>query len=130
MELERTRDLPERHAHSNDQSELSLVANAIVRLYKEHFGRGPTRAKAAYADEDTLICTLRDSLTPAEKSMARLGEHNRLRDLRMFLQYSSEPEFRATVEEITGRQVESFISGVDTANDVACEVFYLVPELS
>jgi uncharacterized protein YbcI len=126
--LERKRDLPERDARSDVQSELSLIATAIVRIYKEHFGRGPTRAKAAYADDDTLICTLRDSLTPAEKGMARLGEHQRLRDLRMFLQYSSEGEFRATVEEITGRQVESFVSGVDTVNDVACELFYLVPE--
>jgi uncharacterized protein YbcI len=124
MGLERKRDLPERDGFLDDQSELNLIANAIVRLYKEHFGRGPTRAKAAYADDDTLICTLRDTLTPAEKSMVRLGEHNRLRDLRMFLQYSSESEFRATVEEITGRQVESFVSGVDTVNDVACEVFY------
>jgi uncharacterized protein YbcI len=123
MELERQRDLPLR----DDRSELSLVANGMVRLYKEHFGRGPTKAKATYADDDTLICTLRESLTPAEKGMVRMGEHQRLRDLRMFLQYSSESEFRATVEEITGRQVESFVSGVDTVNDVACEVFYLVP---
>lgn len=109
------------------QSELSLLSNAIVKLYKTHFGRGPTKAKASYADDDTLLCTLRDSLTPAEQSMVRMGEHQRLRDLRMFLQYASEPEFREAVEQITGREVESFVSGIDTVNDVSCELFYLVP---
>jgi uncharacterized protein YbcI len=109
------------------QSELSLISNAMVRLYKVRFGRGPTRAKSAYADDDTLVCTLRDSLTPAEKSMVRMGEHQRLRDLRMFLQYASEPEFREAVEQITGRTVEAFVSGIDTVNDVACELFYLEP---
>jgi uncharacterized protein YbcI len=109
------------------QSELSLLSNAMVKLYKTHFGRGPTKAKASYADADTLLCTLRDSLTPAEQGMVRMGEHQRLRDLRIFLQYASEPEFREAVEQITGREVEAFISGIDTVNDVACELFYLVP---
>jgi uncharacterized protein YbcI len=109
------------------QSELSQLSNAIVKLYKTHFGRGPTKAKASYADADTLLCTLRDSLTPAEQSMVRMGEHQRLRDLRMFLQYASEPEFREAVEQITGREVEAFVSGIDTVNDVSCELFYLVP---
>jgi uncharacterized protein YbcI len=119
---------PQPSPPANDyQSEMSLLSNAIVKLYKTHFGRGPTKAKASYADADTLVCTLRDSLTPAEKSMVRMGEHQRLRDLRMFLQYASEPEFREAVEMITGRKVEAFISGIDTVNDVACELFYLVP---
>jgi uncharacterized protein YbcI len=118
---------PRPNQPSDYQSELSQVSNAMVKIYKVHFGRGPTKAKASYADADTLICTLRDSLTPAEKGMARMGEHQRLRDLRMFLQYASEDEFRAAVEEITGRSVEAFVSGVDTVNDVACELFYLEP---
>jgi uncharacterized protein YbcI len=109
------------------QSEINLISNAVVRIYKEQFGRGPTMAKSSYADSNTLVCTLRDTLTPAERKMVGMGEQQRLRDLRMFLQYASEAEFRDAIEEITGRTVEAFISGIDAVNDVACEVFYLEP---
>ena len=60
--------------------------------------------------------------------MVTMGEHQRLRDLRMLLQYASEVEFRQAIEEITGRKVEAFVSGIDVASDVACEVFYLEPK--
>jgi uncharacterized protein YbcI len=35
--------------------------------------------------------------------------------------------FRETVEEITGRKVRAFVSGIDTAHDVSSEVFYFEP---
>lgn len=103
------------------------VSNAMVRLYKELFGRGPTKAHTHFAGPDTLICTLQESLTPAERNMAAMGEHQRLRDIRMFFQHASEHEFRETVERITGRRVWAFVSGIDTSKDVSSEVFYLEP---
>ena len=75
-----------------------------------------------------MVCTLRDTLTPAERNMAKLGEHQRLRDIRMFFQYASEDELRGAVEELTGRKVVAFVSGLDTCEDVATEVFYLEPQ--
>jgi uncharacterized protein YbcI len=110
------------------RSVLLLVSNEMVRLYKDLFGRGPTRARSGWADRNTLICTLEDSLTPAEKNMAKLGEHQRLRDVRMFFQHASEKEFTDAVERATGRKVRAFVSGIDTHRDVSSEVFYLEPE--
>ena len=104
------------------------VSNAMVRIYKIQFGRGPTKARTNFAGPDTLVCTLEDTLTPAERNMARMGEHQRLRDVRLFFQHASEDEFRRTIEEITGRKVRAFVSGLDTKEDVACEIFYLEPE--
>ncbi len=109
------------------QSQLNELSNAMVRLYKEQFGRGPTKAKTSYADADTIVSTLRDSLTPAERNLAHMGEHQRLRDVRMFFQHATEREFVETVERITGRKVEAFVSGIDTGQDVSSEVFYLEP---
>ena len=103
------------------------LSNAMVRLYKEQFGRGPTRARSHWAGPDVIVSSLEDSLTPAERRLAEMGEHQRLRDVRMFFQHSSEQEFRRTVEEITGRKVRAFVSGMDTQQDVAAEVFYLEP---
>jgi uncharacterized protein YbcI len=104
------------------------VSNAMVKLYKEQFGRGPTKARTDFAGPDTLLCTLQDSLTPAERNLVKLGETQRLRDVRMFFQYASEDDFRETVEQITGRKVWAFVSGIDVCEDVSVEVFYLEPE--
>jgi uncharacterized protein YbcI len=104
------------------------ISNEMVRLYKEMFGRGPTRSRTHFAGPDTIVSTLEDSLTPAERNLVAMGEHHRLRDVRMFFQYASEKEFREVVERLTGRKVRAFVSGMDTVNDVATEVFYLVPE--
>jgi uncharacterized protein YbcI len=104
------------------------ISNAMVKLYKEMFGRGPTRARTNFAGSDIVVCTLRDTLTPAERNMVKLGEDQRLRDVRMFFQYASEEQLRTVVEEITGRKVVAFVSGLDTGQDVATEVFYLEPQ--
>ena len=109
------------------QNELAALSNAMVRLYKEQFGRGPTKARSIYAGRDTLLCTLENSFTPAEAALVRMGEHQRLRDTRMFFQYATEEQFIGAVEEITGRKVRAFVSGVDADKDVSCELFYLEP---
>ncbi len=97
----------------------------MVRLYKELFGRGPTKAKTDFAGPDTVLCTLEDSMTPAERSLAALGEHQRLRDTRMYFQYATEDAFTGVVERVLGRKVRAFVSGMDTGRDVSSEVFYL-----
>jgi uncharacterized protein YbcI len=97
----------------------------MVRLYKDIFGRGPTRTRTSYAGPDLIVTTLEESLTRPERKMADAGEHERLRDLRTFFQYQHHDEFVGAVEEITGRRVKAFVSGIDTRRDVASELFYL-----
>jgi uncharacterized protein YbcI len=104
------------------------LSNAMVRLYKELFGRGPTKTKTSFAGPDLLVSTLEHSLTPIESHMALAGEHERLRDLRLHFQHLNEDQFVRTVEQITGRKVRAFVSGVDTKRDVAAELFYLEPQ--
>ena len=106
---------------------LSELSNAMVRLYKDLFGRGPTKARTVYAGPDLIVATLENSLTRPERRMAAAGDHGRLRDLRMYFQYENEAEFVGAVERITGRKVRAFVSGVDTKQDVATEAFYLDP---
>jgi uncharacterized protein YbcI len=103
------------------------ISNDMVRLYKTLFGRGPTKARTNFAGPDTIICTLENSLTQAERNLVALGEHQRLRDIRMFFQHASEGDFRESVERISGRRVRAFVSGIDTKHDVSVEVFYLEP---
>ena len=81
---------------------LNGISTEMVRLYKEQFGRGPTKVRSHFAGPDTLICLLEDSMTPVERNMAAMGEHQRL------------------VERLTGRSVRAFISGMDTEEDASC----------
>jgi uncharacterized protein YbcI len=103
------------------------ISTEMVRLYKDLFGRGPTQARTHFAGPNTVVATLENTMTPAERTMADLGEHQRLRDIRLLFQYAREQDFRGTVERITGRTVRAFVSGMDTQEDIACEVFYLEP---
>jgi anti-anti-sigma factor len=53
------------------------ISNAMVHLYKELFGRGPTKARTDYAGPDLLVSTLENSLTRIESTMVAAGEHER-----------------------------------------------------
>jgi uncharacterized protein YbcI len=110
-----------------ERSVLMQISNEMVRLYKTQFGRGPTKVRTNWAGPDTLISTLENSLTPAERNMVAMGEHHRLRDTRMFFQYATEDQFREAVERLTGRKVWAFVSGIDAERDVSSEIFYLHP---
>jgi uncharacterized protein YbcI len=115
--------------HSGANSVLAEISNEMVRLYKEQFGRGPTRARSYWAGADTLVCMLEDTLTPAERNLIRAGEHERLRETRLFFQYASTFEFGEPVERLTGRKIKAFISGIDTAvAGLSAEVFVMHPE--
>jgi uncharacterized protein YbcI len=85
----------------------------------------PDQGRTEFAGPDIVICTLEHSFTPAERKLAEMGEHQRLRDTRLYFQHASETDFRETVERIIGRRVRAFISGTDTKADVSSEVFYL-----
>src|SRR5215208_2125947 len=116
------------HPGERERSILMDISNEIVRLFKEQFGRGPTKARTAWAGPDVLTVVLEDTLTPAERNLVKMGEHQRLRDTRAFFQYASVEEFCEPIERITGRKVRAFISGIDTeAEGLAVETFVLHP---
>jgi uncharacterized protein YbcI len=106
---------------------LQAVSNAMVKLHKEQFGRGPTNARSYFAGPDTLVCTLEDSLLPAERTMVEMGEDQRVRESRMFLQVATQDEFVAAVEALVARKVRAFASAIDPAPGVVFEIFSFHP---
>ncbi len=116
-------------AEHDGRSALMEVSNAMGGLYKEQFGRGPTKARTYWCGHDVLTVVLEDTLVPAERSLVEMGEHQRLRDLRLFFQYASIAEFIEPVERVTGRKVRAFVSGLDSKVDgLSVESFVLHPE--
>ena len=123
--------LDQQHEPTTDarSSILADVSREMVKLYKEQFGRGPTKARTDWAGPDTIITVLEDTLTPAERNLTRLGEHQRVRDMRTFFQYATVADFCGPIERLTGRRVRSFLSAIDTQVDgLAMETFVLFPE--
>jgi uncharacterized protein YbcI len=109
-------------------SVVAAISDEMVRLYKEQFGRGPDKVRTYWCGADVVTTVLEDTLTPAERNLAALGEHQRLRDTRTFFQYATVREFCEPVERLTGRTVKAFISGIDTeVNGLAIETFVLHP---
>ena len=68
---------------TTDRSPMLEISNAMVRLYKEAFGRGPTKARAQLAAHDTLVVILENSLTVGERNLVAMGEPDLARDAQM-----------------------------------------------
>jgi uncharacterized protein YbcI len=117
-------------ASAEHGSPLLAVSNAMVKLHKEQFGRGPTRSRAHFAGHDMLVCVLGDVLLPAERKMVEMGQSERVVDSRTSFQNATRPEFIAAVEQIVYRKVTAFASGIDPKNNVAFETFLFEPQES
>jgi|SRR5215217_2447791 len=102
------------------------IANEIVRLHTEYYGRGPTKARA-YTDGDLIAVVLEETFTPAEKHLIARGESEGIQDIRRRFQRAMGDQFRSVVEQATGREVRSFLSETDLENDISVELFLLGP---
>jgi uncharacterized protein YbcI len=106
---------------------LLAVSNAMVKLHKEQFGRGPTHARTHFAGPDSLLCTLEDAMLPAERTMVEMGEQQRVRDSRTFLQVATADQFIDVVEKLVHRRVRAFASAIDPDAGVVWEIFTFEP---
>ena len=125
--MDTSRPEPRAIEATNDHGVLSAISIEMVRIYKQHFGRGPTKTRTQWAGEDIIVVTLEQTLTPAERKLVDLGEEGRLRDLRLLFQYAEVEAFCEPIERLTGRRVRAFISGIDPRADLASEMFVLHP---
>jgi uncharacterized protein YbcI len=107
---------------------LAAVSRTLVSLHKEQFGRGPTGARAHFAGRDTLVCVMEDALLPAERTMVKMGDQQRVRDSRTAFQAATSDQFVSAVEEIVQREVKAFASAIDPDHGVVWEIFNLAPD--
>ena len=61
------------------------ISNAVVRLVREHFGRGPTQAKTLVHD-DVVVTVMRGGYTHAEKTLYQAGKGEIVEDGRRAMQ--------------------------------------------
>jgi uncharacterized protein YbcI len=109
-------------------SVLTSVTNAMVALHKEQFGRGPVRARTAWADDATLVCTMHGAMLPAEVALTEMGHATQVQGSRVFFQSATRDKFIGAVEELTGRNVRAFSSAIDPAAETVWEIFEFHPQ--
>jgi uncharacterized protein YbcI len=107
----------------------SAISTGVVRLLREHTGRGPTRARTYVAD-DLISVVLEDSLTKGEKSLVSEGETALVLAARKAYQHTMRGRLIAHVEASTGRKVRAFLSSNHLDPDVAIESFLLEPDVT
>src|SRR3954454_2323161 len=86
---------------------LTAISNRIVGILREHYGRGPTKAKT-YVLDDLIVCVMRDGFTAIEQTMMKGGQQERVVELRQDFQVLMETHYREEVERLTGRKVIAF----------------------
>jgi uncharacterized protein YbcI len=105
----------------------ATIAGEIVRLQREYYGRGPTKARV-HDSGDVIVVVLEESFTPAEKTLIERGEAEGIQDIRRRFQRAMAEQFISIIEQSTGRQVRSFFSDTDLDEDVSVEVFLLAED--
>src|SRR3954471_9398232 len=87
----------------------AAISNAVVALLHEYTGRGPTHARTTIGP-DTIVVTLRDCLTKAERTLTAHGQGVEVLAMRRALQDAMRSDLIVAVEAISGRSVEAFLS--------------------
>ena len=107
----------------------TALANAMVGMKKQYYGRGPTAAKAWLLDDYAFVA-MEGGLTRNEETLLADGKHDLVRSYRLAFQETVGPSVTAAVEDILGRKVLSYHSQIVFDPPRAFEIFVLAPETS
>jgi uncharacterized protein YbcI len=103
---------------------LSEITNRIVSFMREHYGRGPIKAKT-YVLDNLIVCVLSNGFTAIERTMMHGGEPDRVLEMRRDFQRLMKVRYTEMVEELTGRKVLAFLSQAHVEPDLTLEVFLM-----
>ena len=103
------------------------ISQAMVGLFKESTGRGPTRART-YVESGLIVTVLCDTMTTAERTLMEDNKEDVVRDLRRIFQGTFRESAIGIVERLTGQKVLAFLSDHAVDPDYAIEAFVLETE--
>lgn len=104
--------------------QLAAVSNAIVSIFSECYGRGPTKAKT-YAFDNYVFTVLEDILTTVERTLVDRGEERLVRTVRLTFQEAFADRIGSEVAAIMGREVVAYHSQVTFDPPMGFEIFVL-----
>lgn len=104
---------------------LAAISTQIVAILREHYGRGPMKAKT-YALDDIVVVVMRGSgFTPLEQTIMNSGEPGRVVAMREDFQRVMQDRYKQLIEELTGRKVVAFLSQAHVEPDITIEIFFV-----
>ncbi len=104
---------------------LAEITNRIVWLVREHYGRGPIKAKT-YVLDNLVVCVLTDGgFTAIERTMMGGGEPERVLEMRRDFQRMMKVRYSEMIEELTARKVLAFLSQAHVEPDLTIEMFLM-----
>ena len=104
---------------------LAAISTRIVAILREHYGRGPMKAKT-YALDDIIVVVMRGSgFTPLEQTIMDSGEPHRVVAMREDFQRLVAQRYRQTIQDLTGRNVVAFLSQAHVDPDITVEMFFM-----
>ncbi len=104
---------------------LAAISTNVVAILREHYGRGPMKAKT-YALDDIIVVVMRGSgFTPLEQTIMDSGNPNRVVDMRHEFQHMMHQRFTETIERLTDRKVLAFLSQAHVDPDITIEIFFI-----
>jgi uncharacterized protein YbcI len=104
----------------------TAIANALVGLKKQYYGRGPTAAKT-YLCDDYVFVVMENGLTRNEQTLLQAGRDELVREYRLSFQEAVTETITSTVEELVGRRVIGYHSQIVFHPDRLFEIFVLEP---
>jgi uncharacterized protein YbcI len=106
---------------------LAQLSNAVVGILREHYGRGPTKAKS-YLNDNYVLTVTEDLLTTVEQTLVERGDEELVRTLRLRFQSVVADRFTEAVEQAFGRKVIAYHSQVTFNPAMGFEIFVLEDE--
>jgi uncharacterized protein YbcI len=107
-----------------DGERLAAISSAIVTVFAECYGRGPTKAKT-YSFDNYLVTVLEDILTTVEQTLVDRGQEDLVRRVRLTFQEAEAERFTSEVAAISGREVVGYHSQVTFHPPMGFEIFVL-----
>jgi uncharacterized protein YbcI len=115
-----------RMPHEPGGSVRAALANAMVGMKKQYYGRGPTAAKAWILD-DYVFVAMEGGLTRNEETLLDDGKEHLVRSYRLSFQETMSQTTVAAVEELVGRKVLTYHSQIMFGPTRSFEIFVLEP---
>ena len=110
---------------SAQSSALAEITTGIIQLFSNYYGRGPTKGKSYLMDDRYVLCVLEQTMTTVERTLAKAGEDELVRKVRLTFQDELADEFTGVVEKALGRKVIGYHSQLVTDPDLGFELFVL-----
>jgi uncharacterized protein YbcI len=104
---------------------LSAISKSIVAIIREHYGRGPMKAKT-YVLDDLVVVVMRGSgFTALEQTIMDDDGADRVVAMRHDFQRLMAGRYTDAIAGLTGREVVAFLSQAHVEPDVTIEIFLM-----